>query len=126
MKNKEKYAKEIIEIAAKGHAIALDKREMKLCACDELYCNNCYFHANGGSCKVNIRRWADTEAVLTQEEKVKKLKEYCERLNCIDCVFSGCPCHFDMMYLMDKKLGTNIIDKMYEAVMGGDKNEEQR
>ena len=119
MKNKEKYAKEIIEIAAKGHAIALDKREMKLCACDELYCNNCYFHANDGSCNVNIRRWADAEAELTQEEKVEKLKGYCDERRCdIDeCKFFNCLCNFEMMYIIDKELGTNNIDKMYEKIL---------
>ena len=31
MKNKEKFAKEILDVACEGHKIAFDKRSMKVC-----------------------------------------------------------------------------------------------
>lgn len=70
MKNKEKYAKEIVEIATMGETIALDKKNGELRTCSELQCDECAFYA---SCYEKRKIWAESECVkkikLTQAEK---------------------------------------------------------
>lgn len=80
MKNKEKYANEIIEIACQGNAIAIDKDTKKIRACDEK-CENCYFSQKNYikssnsyfCCETNIKDWANSEYVepkeFTEQEK---------------------------------------------------------
>lgn len=64
MKNKEKYAKEIIEIACDGHDIAVNKSTGKPESCRFLNCNECLFsgHANQ-SCNDVTREWAESEYI---------------------------------------------------------------
>ena len=61
MKNKEKYAKEIFEIACEGHKIAFNKKTNKLsqCACTD--CADCLFKI--GTCDENARNWCESEYV---------------------------------------------------------------
>lgn len=77
MKNKEKYANEIMEIATKGQRIALDETTKTLFPCN-LECEYCYFaeknYPNGSSdCNININHWANSEYVepkeFTEQEK---------------------------------------------------------
>lgn len=77
MKNKEKYANEIMEIATKGGRIALDETTKTLFPCN-LECEYCYFaeknYPNGSSdCNININHWANSEYVerkeFTEQEK---------------------------------------------------------
>lgn len=81
MKNKEKYANEIMEIACQGNAIAIDKDTKKIRACDEK-CENCYFSQKNYikssnsyfCCETNIKDWANSEYVerkeFTEQEKL--------------------------------------------------------
>ena len=61
MKNKEKYAKEILEIACEGHKIAFNEKTNKLsqCACTD--CADCLFKI--GTCDENARNWCESEYV---------------------------------------------------------------
>ena len=61
MKNKEKYAKEILEIACEGHKIAFNKKTNKLsqCACTD--CADCLFKI--GACDENARNWCESEYI---------------------------------------------------------------
>ena len=61
MKNKEKYAKEIFEIACEGHKIAFNKKTNKLspCACTD--CADCLFKI--GTCDENARNWCESEYI---------------------------------------------------------------
>ena len=66
MKNKEKYAKEILDTVCKGNAIAIDKTTKKLNYCEETNCDECYFLEdnypyNTGSCAENFIHWANAE-----------------------------------------------------------------
>ncbi|WP_297931091.1 hypothetical protein [uncultured Coprobacter sp.] len=66
MKNKEKFAKEILDIVCKCGEVAMDKDTMRLQACDETKCENCYFSEqryplNTGSCARNFSHWANSE-----------------------------------------------------------------
>lgn len=66
MKNKEKYANEILDIVCNGDDVAIDKDTMELQACDETRCKNCYFSEehypyNTESCERNFSHWANSE-----------------------------------------------------------------
>ena len=43
MKNRERSAKEILDIVCKCGKVAMNKVTMSLQACDETKCENCYF-----------------------------------------------------------------------------------
>lgn len=62
MKNKEKYAKEIVEIACDGYRVAADKRTGKINSCDHVPCNKCLFF-DGHDCDKPRREWAESEYV---------------------------------------------------------------
>jgi hypothetical protein len=62
MKNKEKYAKEIVEIACNRGQIAIEKRTGKLIACIEFPCRNCMFDGIW-NCDGAARKWAESEYI---------------------------------------------------------------
>ena len=62
MKNKEKYASKIIELACDGNSIAVDKRTGKIDLCDDVLCSNCLFDDNHNCDKVR-REWAESEYI---------------------------------------------------------------
>ena len=81
MKNKEKYAKEIFEIACSGKEIAVDKISGKVKVCTEIDCNNCLFSE---ICSPNaIKEWAESEYI----EPVKISKKDREFLDYIKACF---------------------------------------
>lgn len=61
MKNKEKYAKEILEIACSGSKIAIDKNTGKICACGLLKCRDCIFDKR--YCAETLKHWCESEYV---------------------------------------------------------------
>lgn len=61
MKNKEKYAKEIMEIACSGSRIAINKGSGCIVPCGGLLCSKCLFRAN--DCRKNIKEWAESEYI---------------------------------------------------------------
>ncbi len=65
MKNKEKYAKEIVEIVCDGCLIAVDKSTGKPEKCVFASCNKCLFSTNEDSCVADkkTREWAESEYV---------------------------------------------------------------
>ena len=71
MKNKEKYAKEIIDIACEGKIIAVTKDNKVVC-CGDIDCEQCLFDISK-SCH-GIEQWAESEYVekptLTANEKL--------------------------------------------------------
>lgn len=85
MKNKEKYAKEIIEIAKKGHVVAVDRNNHpKDCTC--FLCRECrlelkYIDETGTCCNSSRKKWFEEEAPKdiyeVIEEKIARLKK-CE------------------------------------------------
>lgn len=62
MKNKEKFAKEIIEIACAGDKLAMRKDNNCLTACIKTRCRDCCFFEDGGCSKL-IQEWAESEYV---------------------------------------------------------------
>lgn len=65
MKNKEKFAKEIIEIAVAGSSIAM--RDGVLQECCGLPCSQCDFISDG-KCDEKIKEWAESEYVEPRYE----------------------------------------------------------
>lgn len=64
MTNKEKYAKEILDIACTGDNVAISKSENVIVGCKKLKCSNCAFNPNGkGYCNDAIEKWANSEYV---------------------------------------------------------------
>ena len=57
MLNREKYAKEILDIACKGDKIAV--RNGKITSCDNLLCKDCDFGYS--DCNEKILKWANSE-----------------------------------------------------------------
>lgn len=76
MKNREKFAKEILNIACKGGAIAVTKDNKVVC-CDDIACEQCLFNIYDNECSCDdndIERWAESEYVekkptITSREK---------------------------------------------------------
>ncbi len=66
MKNKEKFAKEIIEIACSGSKLALYNGE--ICVCKSLMCSECEFYNGGVPCDSKCKAWAESEYVEPKYE----------------------------------------------------------
>lgn len=73
MKNKEKYAKEIIEIAISGQRLTVNNKYLP-CKCCDINCIECLFATKNLRCKRddNIEEWANEEyqePILNDAEK---------------------------------------------------------
>lgn len=76
MKNREKFAKEILDIACKGNIITVTKDNKVVC-CDDIKCGQCLFYKTddyGSHCDDEaLMRWAESEyvetPVITSREK---------------------------------------------------------
>ena len=78
MKNREKFAKEILDIACSGRNIAVTK-ENKIAYCSNISCESCMFDNCGKhigrsqACSDQLREWAESEyvetPVITSKEK---------------------------------------------------------
>lgn len=78
MKNREKFAKEILDIACNGRSIAVTK-ENKIAYCSNISCESCMFDGRdkhigrSQACSDRLREWAESEYVekptITSREK---------------------------------------------------------
>ncbi len=59
MKNREKFAEQIIDIAIQRNKIAVNLTSGEPCACREIKCSECLF--GGRNCEVSLREWAEKE-----------------------------------------------------------------
>ena len=66
MKNKEKFAKEIVEIACSGSKLALYNGEIH--ACKSLMCSECGFYNGGVPCNSKCEAWAESEYIEPKYE----------------------------------------------------------
>jgi hypothetical protein len=70
MKNKEKFAKKIIEVACSGEILA--KHDDKLYKCSEISCVSCDFKSEAGKdCAYWTRKWAESEYVEYETDWAK-------------------------------------------------------
>ena len=63
MTNKEKYAKEILDIACTGDHVAMRKSDNAIVGCRKLGCLDCAFNTHGKGCNDTIEKWANSEYV---------------------------------------------------------------
>ena len=62
MKNKEKYAEQIVDIACGRHVLAVSKKTGLPVNCTTLTCGECLFDG-ASSCRDSIKEWAESEYV---------------------------------------------------------------
>ena len=64
MTNKEKYGKEILDIACTGDCVAMRNSDNVIVGCRKLKCLGCAFDTHGkGYCNDEIEKWANSEYV---------------------------------------------------------------
>ena len=63
MTNKEKYAKEILDIACTGDNVAMRKSDNVIVGCKKLKCSDCAFTTHGKGYNDAIEKWANSEYV---------------------------------------------------------------
>lgn len=61
MKNKEKYAKEIMDVACSGDSIAVTKGSERIVKCGSIACSECLFARL--NCVEKIREWVEQEYI---------------------------------------------------------------
>jgi hypothetical protein len=79
MKNKEKYASEIIEIACSGNVVAVSKVTGKPIACEKNDCKNCYRYNDFSLCdEERLKEWAESDYIekLVISKKDRTFLEY--------------------------------------------------
>ena len=84
MKNKEKYAKEIVELACNESDIAVSKATGNPIDCNIIKCDCCVFHKGGtytdDTCRGALRKWAESE--YNEKSVISKLdRGFFEYLN---------------------------------------------
>jgi len=75
MKNKEKFAKEIFDIACRGDSIAITIANNEIVPCESIECEKCIFKVREyEECSDKIKKWCESEYVerstLTKNEKL--------------------------------------------------------
>lgn len=79
MKNKEKYAKEIMDVACSGDSIAIMKKSGRIVPCNGAICSLCLFR--GYDCNENTREWAESEYI--EKPVISKMdRAFLDYLNC--------------------------------------------
>ena len=74
MKNKEKYAKEIMEIACNGSSIAVTKKCRRIAPCGSTFCEECLFCS--ANCKEKVREWSESEYIEVISKRDRAFLEY--------------------------------------------------
>lgn len=69
MTNREKFAKEILDIACSGEKLAMRKADKCLTECVNLNCDDCFFSGTWDCCEA-IRKWAESEYI--EQLKISK------------------------------------------------------
>lgn len=63
MTNKEKYGKEILDIACTGDHVAMRNSDNVIVCCRKLGCLDCAFNTRGKCCDYALKKWANSEYV---------------------------------------------------------------
>lgn len=81
MKNKEKYAKEIVEIACSGDALAVSKVTGKPISCTKTSCEHCNCYNDFLCEEKRLREWAESECI--KKPVISKMdRAFLDYLNC--------------------------------------------
>lgn len=114
MLNKEKYAKELIEIACGAKRFAVNKQTKKVCVCNEIRCTECMFYKEKDIDCINERiKWANSEYIeipkVSPKDKLfleylsSKYKWMARDKNGDLCVFNSKPIKMDCKWKAIKK-----------------------
>ena len=117
MKNKEKFQKEILEIACDGHNFCVDRKGNVL-PCNELDCYKCAFYGSP-CCDDDKRLWADAEWKNTLKISKKDL----DILNLLEKKWKWIARDEDgMLFVCEKKpeRTCNFFGERYWDVCGGE------
>lgn len=101
MKNKEKYANEIIAIACNDRRFAVDKNTNEVLACGYTDCNDCAFVTTGNCCSLQKRNeWAESEykEPITAKRLREEFNQMCLNTGCGDCKYRATNCNHDCHY----------------------------
>lgn len=69
MKNRDKYAEELLNVACTGKKIAIDKRTMQIRSCAWFECVHCLLD-EGDDCGAKLSEWAESEYI--EQPKISK------------------------------------------------------
>ena len=69
MTNREKFAKEILDVACAGERVAIDKRTMRTIGCSGFSCGYCLF-GKADYCNEEMAKWAESEYI--EQPKISK------------------------------------------------------
>lgn len=119
MKNKEKFEKEIMEIACSGGSIAIIKKSGRIVPCDANRCSLCLF--SGYDCKENTREWAESEYIEKPviSKRDRKFLEYiCRSVKSIARDKNGTLCIFTGIVKKQEDMGVFISDSLYKNISG--------
>lgn len=135
MTNKEKYAKELVDITIDGNRFAYDTRFKRVVPCRDIQCVNCLFHGKS-SCRQERLKWANSEYKETKDSEYKILHrgkskngewiygKYISYKSLADeepthIIVTNAGRHFD---IDPKTLGiySNVMDKCQQLVFTGD------
>lgn len=61
MKNREKFAEQIIDIAVQRNKIAVSLTSGEPCACGKIICSKCLFGESNRDCDVLLKEWVEKE-----------------------------------------------------------------
>lgn len=81
MKNKEKFAKEIFDIACRGDSIAITIANNEIVPCGSIECGKCIFKVKEyEECSDKIKKWCESEYIedllLHQEKRISFMPFY--------------------------------------------------
>lgn len=91
MKNKEKFASEILEFACSFNGFAVDKKTSKIVECVKLECEKCIFNSDGKGCTDAKKKWFEEEykEPITAKRLNKEYTKMCLNAHCRNCEYSG-------------------------------------
>lgn len=90
MKNREKFAKELVEVALNDDILAVNKNTGMVVTCSFTDCGDCLFKGDCNSAARNA--WAESEwGTITAERLYKEFNKLCLNTDCGECSYRAQP-----------------------------------
>lgn len=121
MKNKERFAKEIVEIAKNGFTVGLNRETRLPMACDGWRsCVDCVFHIGNKDCQEERKKWFEKDPSNTTMVRIE--------LKSLEAIKSSCigelKGDFDMLNNSDKEC--RLIEDVKKELLKKIAEEEER
>lgn len=117
MKNREKYAEELLNVACAGKRIAIDKQTMQIRGCEGLSCGNCLFSC--GDCDTKLAEWAESEYIKPVKIS-KKDRAFLDYLKDYKYMARDCDGELYVYITKPKKGLRNWADARFKSLRGLD------